>query len=555
MPFVKVPFQSFKNFGHLRGLRQRVIWYINSKDCFIFTSYFYMHVKKIILIYNSISNSGPSTAPSWVQINTSTGQLTIMAPGGSSGLDFSFYIVSSVSGITISAEKLIKLTVSKCKVQNWQMCSSLNVSVWNTWSSGYTLKSGYWFMASDLSQTLRIIIISTLAASLLIATIVSFMDPASTTSLWSMINQSQLLLLLLLTRAFIPFDVQNVILGVKFTLNIASYFEFYKIGFIGSIIEEFDFKQSNQSLELLDIKSDSSIYNISPVIILVLTIIAIHLLILFLYKLISTEAPEGRWKFVKRISIKFVNKMFVILTFSWHIRYIFETNQYVLISWINEMYSFKIFDLKRVISLLFSILVLWMCFCLIIFVSWLSLSSYEVIKNNHNKVGEIFNGVKMMKRSKLYVSILLIRRAIFVILLITLQSIQSWILVSMLGILHIWYLIYIIILRPFEEKRNNIIEIVNEIFFSILLNSLIFLNSESVWNSTLTEIYMWIIISNTLAIFLIIICKYYLIIEIVDYFRTLILLAKNGWVKPLNNGMWIKIKLVREFIFNFYWKY
>ena len=247
--------------------------------------------------------------------------------------------------------------------------------------------------------------------------------------------------------------------------------------------------------------------------------------------------------------IKFINKLFIIFTFCWHIRYIFETNQYVLISWINEMYSFTPSDSKRIASLLFSIWVFWMCLCLIICVLSLSLSSYEITKNKHNKVGEIFSGVKMVKKSKLYVSILLMRRAIFVILLITLQSIQSWILVTMLGVLQIWYLIYIIILRPFEEKRNNIIEIVNEIFFSILLNSLIFLNTESVWSSTIIHIYMWFIMSNTIAIFFIIICKYYCVISIADYFITLIRLAKNGWMKSLNKGILIITKLFREFFF------
>ena len=374
-------------------------------------------------------------------------------------------------------------------------------------------------------------------------TIVSLINPASTTSLWSMINHAQMLLLLLITRAFIPLDIQNVILGAKFTLNVASYFSFHKIKLFESVIEEFDIKLSNQSLELLGINSKSSIYNIYPVVILALLIIPIHFLILFLYILMPTEAPEGRWKFIKRVSIKLVNRLFAILTFGWYIRYILETNQYVLISWINEVYSFTISDSQRTISLLFSILVSWLCLCLIICVSLLSLSSYEVIKNKHNKVGEIFNGVKMMKRNKLYVPILLMRRAICVILLITLQSIQSWILIAILSIFQIWYLIYIVILRPFEEKRNNIIEIVNEIFFCILLISLIFLNSESVWNSTLIEIYMWIIISNTLAFFIIVICKYYFIITIVDFFRTMILLAKARWVKPFNNGMWIITKL------------
>ena len=54
---------------------------------------------------------------------------------------------------------------------------------------------------------------------------------------------------------------------------------------------------------------------------------------------------------------------------------------------------------------------------------------------------------------------------------------------------------------------------------------------------------MWIIISNTLAFFIIVICKYYFIITIVDFFRTMILLAKARWVKPFNNGMWIITKL------------
>ena len=510
-----------------------------------------MPAKLIILNHNSIS--GSSTAPSWVQINTSTGQLTITAPGVNSDSNFSFYVVSSVSGTSISVQKLITLTVSKCQVQNWLMCSSTNALVWITQSSGSPLNSGSLITASNTSQTLRVTIISTLGVSLWLVTIVSFMNPASTTSLWSMINQAQLLLLLLLTRAFIPLDVQNLILGVKFTLNIASYFDFYKIEFIRSIIEEFDFKLSNQSLELLGINSDSSIYNISPIIILALLMIPVHLLILVLFKLMPTEVQEGKWKIVKRMSIKFVKKLFIILTFCWYIRYIFQTIQYVLISWINEMYSYTISDSKRIISLLFSILVSWLCLCLIICVSWLSLSSYEVIKNKHNKFGEIFRGVKMMKRSKLYVSILLMRKVIFVMLLITLQSIQSWILVIILGILQIWYLIHIIILRPFEEKRNNIIEITNEIFFSILLNSLIFLNSESVWSSTIIDIYMWIIMSNTITIFIIIICKYYFVITIVDYFRTLTLLAKNWWVKSLNNGMFIINKLVNKIIFNFQW--
>ena len=92
------------------------------------------------------------------------------------------------------------------------------------------------------------------------------MNPTSTASLWSMINQAQMLLLLLLTRAFIPLDVKNVILGSKFALNFATYFDFLNFKFMGSIINVFEFELSNQSLQLLGINSDSSIFNISSII-------------------------------------------------------------------------------------------------------------------------------------------------------------------------------------------------------------------------------------------------------------------------------------------------
>ena len=144
----------------------------------------------------------------------------------------------------------------------------------------------------------------------------------------------------------------------------------------------------------------------------------------------------------------------------------------------------------------------------------------------------------MHKWRKSYVLVLLMRRAIFVILLITLQSIQSWILIVILSILEIWYLIYIVILRPFKEKKDNIIEITNEIFFSVLLSSLIFLNSENDWNSILIDIYIWIIMSNTLTVFIIIICKSYTITTLVDSIRTLVLLSKNIRAKSSNKGRW-----------------
>ena len=246
--------------------------------------------------------------------------------------------------------------------------------------------------------------------------------------------------------------------------------------------------------------------------------------------------PKGRWKWIKRHSKNFINRLFLILTFGWYIRYIFETNQYILISCINEIYHINISEPNNIISLVFAILTICACFGMIVWVFVLSLSSYEVSKETHSNLEEIYNGVDTKKKSKLYVSILLIRRAVFIALLITLASIQSWLMISILSVIQFWYLTYIVLIRPFESKKDNMIEIINETFFQILLGSLIFLNSKENWNSQITNIYIWIMTSNSFAVFIIIFSKKFGVITLADFIRNLTIIAKNGWSKLTQNG-------------------
>ena len=68
--------------------------------------------------YHSISGYGSSTVPSWVAINSTTGILTITAPSVSADTEFDFDATSSIYGVSSPVQKLIKLTVINCQVQN-----------------------------------------------------------------------------------------------------------------------------------------------------------------------------------------------------------------------------------------------------------------------------------------------------------------------------------------------------------------------------------------------------------------------------------------------------
>ena len=164
-----------------------------------------------------------------------------------------------------------------------------------------------------------------------------------------------------------------------------------------------------------------------------------------------------------------------------------EINQYMLVSSLNELYHYDVSSGIKLVSIIiaFTTLILWVL--LLICVLGLSLSSYEQEENQHNKLGELFEGVKN-GRYKLYAFVLLLRRFIFISMLITLSSKCPIIVLYVLWGLQIVYLLFIFLFRPFEETKQNTIEILNEIFFSFLLWWLIWHNTESDWGTSSTTI-------------------------------------------------------------------
>jgi hypothetical protein len=59
------------------------------------------------------------------------------------------------------------------------------------------------------------------------------------------------------------------------------------------------------------------------------------------------------------------------------------------------------------------------------------------------------------------------------------------------------YTITLIILRPFEEKSDSIVEITNEIFYTVIISWLIYYDVESKWTNIPKAVYIGIIAGNT----------------------------------------------------------
>ena len=425
----------------------------------------------IVFSLGSYNNEG---IPSWIAINASTGQLTIVSPEVDQDTNYSFYVNAAITGVTQQTQKLIKLTVKD----------------WSTWGSQ---------TAKALSLTLQSIIGVTIFASVF----TSLSNVTSSSSIWSLINQVQLFFLLLLTRAYIPDDVKLIITGLKIVLNVPSYFPFGLIPPFNSVLDSFNFDLSNNSFSYVGLSSDSSVYNSAPIFITIIILAIIHLLVLAFRKYWPKCNTDWKWYWTIKILKWILDKLYTLIIFNFYIRVALEMNQYLLICSLYEIYIFNTSQTFRIISLVFAILLLiyWIYLSITVFYLWISI--YIVDENKHNKLGEFFSGIKMQRKFKFYIFALILRRTVFVILLIMWATVDSKLLIGVLTFLQLIYLAYACYLRPFKEIKLCGIEIINEMYFLLLMSTLIFLNTKESWNQEVTSVYMWGISSNSFAIFII----------------------------------------------------
>jgi hypothetical protein len=121
-------------------------------------------------------------------------------------------------------------------------------------------------------------------------------------------------------------------------------------------------------------------------------------------------------------------------------------------------------------------------------------------ENLHNKLEEFSTGLKKNKSARVYSVMLMTRRILFVTWLIVFNYFDKIIVISIMAVIQTGYLTTLLLIRPFEEKLNNVIEILNEFFFSFLLGVLFFMNSEAAWTSFRSSMYIWIMMANSIVL-------------------------------------------------------
>ena len=453
----------------------------------------------------SLSTWYGSSAPSFVSLDTTNLQLNVNTTGIPAGSSYSFGVSITISGVTNTFCKNIDLRVNGWSVSYWTEWEASNSNDCKTWNSGYqlngnsSLSNNTWALltntsSSTSSSTSQAAVSSIVGAS----AVLSMCNLSAPQGLWMTMDQFQLILLLLLAKANIPQKVVDYLSGMKDTTWSFNLIPFKDIPGISKLIESLDFLLDNNDLKYFGLFSGSFLVNNFSFIWIILIITLFQFFVIPTYLIWSKKSKPDTKKY------KIVSRIYQLFALSIYIRLWMETNQFLMMSSLYQIYSWSFINYRHFIS--FALSLFWIVF--VIFLIIVSMIQWRRLmngysENKHHYFKEFLSSIKDKPWTRIYTSWMMTRRLLLVSLLILGSSLKSIYIVSTMTVLQIIYLTIVLILRPFKEFKNNLINSLNEVYYLVLILMLVYFNIPERWTDTIATIYMYLVMSNSATIILI----------------------------------------------------
>ena len=116
---------------------------------------------------------------------------------------------------------------------------------------------------------------------------------------------------------------------------------------------------------------------------------------------------------------------------------------------------------------------------------------------------EYITGIRDSKIARAYTFVALLRRTLFIVWLIGFYYVGNYTLCIGMAVIQVVYVVFIIIIRPFDRPENNLVEIANEMFYLGMILMLIWLDQREEWTKTRTKIFTGLVFGNSITITLI----------------------------------------------------
>ena len=83
-------------------------------------------------------------------------------------------------------------------------------------------------------------------------------------------------------------------------------------------------------------------------------------------------------------------------------------------------------------------------------------------------LSEVYDGFKDNAASKLFLFLFIVKRFMMACVIVFMRNMNNWVRIILFALVQITYLIYTIIVRPYQKVKDNLIEILNEITLTLL---------------------------------------------------------------------------------------
>ena len=91
------------------------------------------------------------------------------------------------------------------------------------------------------------------------------------------------------------------------------------------------------------------------------------------------------------------------------------------------------------------------------------------MQQNNKYFKELYAGLKEKHKARLYPSLIMIRKIVFAIFLITWNDIEAIKSVGTFLAMQTIYLMIILLIMPYKSVKDNIMETINEVLFTTLI--------------------------------------------------------------------------------------
>ena len=150
-----------------------------------------------------------------------------------------------------------------------------------------------------------------------------------------------------------------------------------------------------------------------------------------------------------------------------YIRLFIETSLYVLLTSFNELDEFSTNTTSlsiAIIAFFLSIIFFILTVCL-----WIKYRNGFDMQQNNKYFKELYAGLKEKHKARLYPSLIMIRKIVFAIFLITWNDIEAIKSVGTFLAMQTIYLMIILLIMPYKSVKDNIMETINEVLFTTLI--------------------------------------------------------------------------------------